>query len=579
MPSYNPAHVISASDASSPRLGFREGILLLAGYTAISAILLWPWPSVMATRGIPAPDFIGNVWVLEQNLHNATTPGRHLSDSNAFWPHENTFAYNEALFSQTLQYGLFRLGGAPPLLAHNLTLFITFPLCGLGAALLAHELFQSRSGAGLAGMAFAFSSYRWDQFIHLQSLSLQWLPLTLWGLVRFERERRPATLGAVFVFAALLAGSSGYWAVVAAMAGGITLLHFLVRKKSRGAVLGSALALALAALLIFVLFTPYREAQAAWGMQRGAEVIHWSARLDSWLKPSDYTQWPHLLALRNLASQQKPLFAGTVPILLALVGVVSGWRRDGVRLTLEWFVVSFLVSLGPIIYFFGASFPGPYAILREVPVIGMLRTPSRLGVLALLSIATLSAAGFARIAGRRSRPLFVVLSALLLIEVYPRSLGQDLNREIQPAPATSTWLASAPSGPVLELPWTDIDMDAIYLYWSIPHWQPMVNGWASFEPGGSLGIGFIGNRWPTGYTSRVFRRVGIRYVVVHARDLGPDQRARLRPAELPEGVRLAADFGEDLVWEIDRKGRVVDEVPGWPKAFYSRASSGWDGIR
>jgi hypothetical protein len=173
----------------------------------------------------------------------------------------------------------------------------------------------------------------------------------------------------------------------------------------------------------------------------------------------------------------------------------------------------------------------------------------------------------------------VLLSALLLIEVYPLSLGQDLNRDIQPAPPTSAWLASAPRGPVLELPWTDIDMDAIYLYWSIAHWQPMVNGWASFEPGGSLGIGFIGNRWPTGYTSRVFRRIGVRYVVVHTRDLRPDQRARLRPAELPEGVRLAADFGEDLVWEIDRSGRVVDEVPNWPKLLYPRASSGWDGTR
>ena len=555
------------------------GGLFFLGYTALSALLLWPWPSVMATRGIPAPDFVGNVWVLEQNLRNATTPGLHITDTNAFWPHEDTFAYNEALFSQTLQYGLFRLCGAAPLLAHNLTLFITFPLCGLGAALLAHELFGTRAGACLAGMAFAFSSYRWDQFIHLQSLSLQWLPLMLWSLVRFERERRPAILGATFLFAALFAGSSGYWAVVAAMAGGVTLLHFLIRKESRGAVLGGGAALALAALVIFFLFAPYREAQAAFGMQRGGEVIDWSARIDSWLKPSEDTTWPHLLALRSFTSPQKPLFAGTVPILLALVGALSGWRRDGVRLTLEWFVVSFLISLGPVIYLLGASFPGPYALLLKLPAIGMLRTPSRLGALALLAIATLSAAGFARVAGRRSRPLLALLAILLLVEVYPSSLGRNLNRDIQPAPPTATWLASAPRGPVLELPWTDIDMDAIYLYWSIAHWQPMVNGWGSFEPPGSLGIGFIGNRWPTAYTSRVFRRIGIRYVVMHSRSLRPEQRDRLRPAELPEGVRLAADFGEDLVWEIDRKGRVEDEVPNWPKKLYSRATSGWSDIR
>lgn len=564
------------SDATGdrcPRFGFRVGALIFLGYSVITAMMLWPWPAGMATRGIPAPDFVGNVWVLEQNLRNATTPGLHFTDTNAFWPHDNTFAYNEALFSQSLQYAAIRAFGAAPLLAHNLTLFLTFPLCGLGAALLALELFKNRPGACLAGMAFAFSSYRWDQIIHLQSLSLQWLPLTLWSLVRFERTRTPRTLAAIFVFAALLAASSGYWAVVAAVAGGVTLGFFLVRKQSRGAFFGGAIALGLAALLIFLLFTPYQEAQATFGMQRGKEVVHWSARIDSWLKPADYMKWPHLRALAELAGPQKPLFAGTIPIVLAVIGALAGRNRTAVGLVLAWFVASFLLSLGPVIFIYGASFPGPYALLRELPVIGMLRTPSRLGVLALLAIATLSAAGFARIAANRSRWLSPLLAALLLIEVYPFRLGSDLNREIEPAPPTSAWLASAPFGPVLELPWTDADMDAIYLYWSIPHWKPMLNGWGSFQPPGNLGIGFIGRRWPSPYTSRVFRRVGVRYVVVHTRELTEDQRGRLRPAELPAGVRLAADYGSDLVWEIDPEGPVADEVPDWPRALYERAAS------
>jgi hypothetical protein len=562
----------NATGDPRPRSGFRAGALLFLGYSVITAMMLWPWPARMATRGIPAPDFVGNVWVLEQNLRNATTPGLHFTDTNAFWPQDNTFAYNEPLLSQSLQYAAIRAFGAAPLLAHNLTLFLTFPLCGLGAALLALELFGNRPGAGLAGMAFAFSSYRWDQFIHLQSLSLQWLPLTLWSLVRFERTRTPKTLGAIFVFAALLAASSGYWAVVAAVAGGVTLGFFLVRRESRGALLGGTVALGLAALLVFLLFTPFREAQAAFGMQRGREVIYWSARLDSWLKPASYTIWPHLRALADLAGPQKPLFAGTVPIVLALIGAVAGRNRAAVGLALAWFAASFLLSLGPVIFVSGTSFAGPYALLRELPVIGMLRTPSRLGVLALLAIATLSAAGFARIAANRSRWLFPLLAALLLIEAYPFRLGSDLDREIEPAPPTSAWLASAPYGPVLELPWTNEDMDAIYLYWSIPHWKPMLNGWGSFQPSGNLGIGFIGRRWPSSYTSRVFRRVGVRYVVVHARELTQDQRDRLRPAELPAGVRLAADYGSDLVWEIDPEGPVVSEVPGWPRALYERAT-------
>ena len=139
--------------------GFRSGVTFTVLYALGAAALLWPWPLHLSTSGLPIPDFVGNVWVLEQNLHNWTTPGTGLVSSNAYWPHDKTFAYNEALFAQTLEYIVARALGASPLLAHNLTLFATFPLCVLGAALLAFELFVSRCGAFVAGLASAFSAY------------------------------------------------------------------------------------------------------------------------------------------------------------------------------------------------------------------------------------------------------------------------------------------------------------------------------------------------------------------------------------------------------------------------------------
>jgi hypothetical protein len=222
---------------------------------------------------------------------------------------------------------------------------------------------------------------------------------------------------------------------------------------------------------------------------------------------------------------------------------------------------------------FDFSFPGPFALLRELPVIGMLRTPSRIAAGTLLSIAVLAAAGLAALQPKQRRLVAPILSVVLLLEVWPKRLGPDLSREIPKAPPTSAWLKAAAYGPVLELPWTDPDGPAIYLYWSIDHWQPMVNGWGSFQPPGSLGLGVIGHRWPTAYTSRVFRRVGIRYVVVHSREMSDERKARLRPAELPAGVRLAGDFGDDLVWEISPAGPIEESVPDVPPRLYERAAS------
>lgn len=553
--------------------GLRPAVTFLLLYSLCAAALLWPWPARLATHGIPIPDFIGNVWVLEQNVHNWTTPGLDFVASNAYWPHDKTFAYNEALFAQTLEYIVFRAVGATPLLAHNLTLFLAIPLCGLGAALLAFELFGTRWGAFVAGLAFAFSSYRWDQFVHIQSQSLQWLPLMLWAMARYVRTRRRGPLFGIFAFGLLLATSSGYSAVICAIVGGASLLFWLAKAEGRPAVIPMGVALAFAAVCVFLLFAPYREAQSAFGMQRGGEVIDWSARFNSFFKPSGYAAWPHLRWLVNLATPNKPLFMGTIPMALALAGAVVFRREWAVRLMLITGLASLVAALGPQISVFDWSFPGPYALMKGLPVIGMLRTPSRLSAGVLLAIAVLAAAGLAALTPRRRRIAAPILSLLLLIEIYPERLGEELNRGIPQAPATSAWLKTAPYGPVLELPWTDTDMDAIYLYWSIDHWKPMLNGWGSFQPPGNLGIGFIGRRWPTGYTARVFRRVGVRYVVVHAKGMEDEQKARLRPAELPQGVRLAGDFGEDLVWEIDPEGPVEPEVPDWPKNLYERASS------
>jgi hypothetical protein len=136
-------------------------------------------------------------------------------------------------------------------------------------------------------------------------------------------------------------------------------------------------------------------------------------------------------------------------------------------------------------------------------------------------------------------------------------------------PATAAWLAGAERGAVLELPW-DVPADcALYLYWSTSHWQPMVNGFASFDPPDSFGLGLLGNRWPSEYSARVFRERGIRYVVVHLERLKPAHRQRLLAAALPSGVSVRADFGEARIYALDAgtQGAQEKEKPSEAEGF------------
>ena len=126
-----------------------------------------------------------------------------------------------------------------------------------------------------------------------------------------------------------------------------------------------------------------------------------------------------------------------------------------------------------------------------------------------------------------------------------------LVRPFPPTPAGVEWLASAPPGVVLELPWNTPGDSALYLYWSTSHWQRMVNGFGSFDPPGSIGTGLLGHRWPSAFSAARFRKAGIRYVVVHMERIGAGQEARILAAQLPEGVRLEADFVTERVYIID----------------------------
>jgi hypothetical protein len=187
-------------------------------------------------------------------------------------------------------------------------------------------------------------------------------------------------------------------------------------------------------------------------------------------------------------------------------------------------------------------------------------------VITLLGLALLASVGWTRLAARwprGKRPAFALLVLLAALDASPSGLAR-LVRPVEPPPPAAQWLARAPRGPVLELPWDETHDGAAYVFWSTAHWQPMINGWGGFEPPGNFGLGLVGKRWPGPGVARAFRGAGVRYVVVHTAALTDAQRERVRTEALPEGVRLAADLAPDRVYEIDPAGPSGPAPPGWP---------------
>jgi hypothetical protein len=136
-------------------------------------------------------------------------------------------------------------------------------------------------------------------------------------------------------------------------------------------------------------------------------------------------------------------------IVLIAVAAWRGWRAPRGYVTLLATFV--LLSLGPFISIagFNTHVPGPWALLRYVPVVGLARTPGRFVVMVMLVVAVLFASALAYLMRqqdrRRARLTVLIAAALLVFELSP------LPRTLYPArvPALFQSVAAAPEGTTL----------------------------------------------------------------------------------------------------------------------------------
>ena len=127
----------------------------------------------------------------------------------------------------------------------------------------------------------------------------------------------------------------------------------------------------------------------------------------------------------------------SIPLIVMLV-VFAAWRT-GWRASRWWAALGVAfgtLALGPFIHVAGVNtyVPGPWAVLRYLPVVGLARTPARFSVVMMLAVAVLFATALEWIGRRYPRQRRFALGVV----------GVALVAELLPAPLT-LYSAAAPS--------------------------------------------------------------------------------------------------------------------------------------
>jgi len=508
-------------------------------------------------------------WVMAWDAHALFTNPRHLFDPNSFYPHRGTLAYAEHMLgSALLGLPVWLLTREPMIVLNVLTLF-SFVMLGWGTYLLAFHYFRNIPAAITAGFAAAFASFRFAHFIHLNWLTVQWVPFVFLYLDRYllQRRRRDLLRFSVFYFLQMLttmqAGAFLTLAVVLYLAAGAA-----GRRATWRAFLAPAAAMAVCLLAQTPVLLPYLRHAHEPGFLRGEqETAFFSARPIDFVTPTQAQtlyRWLHGLGVGGpldrwdtegfLYLVEHALFPGAALVVLAAVGAAA-WRRGRA----EWLTIviaMWILSLGPRL----GWLPMPYWILYHfAPGFSGMRAASRLFLFAVLGMAILAGAGVKWLSERRSQgALAALLGGLAVLAAESLCVPAPLVDLplLRNAPRVYGRLAGMPGAfPIVELPmglylrgkWYPMAPypEGPRLYFSALHWKLLVNGFSGHVPDEYPARVERMNRFPAAEVWKELRALGVRYVIVHVGQYPPWLREPIQAVAL--ALPGAESYGGDVL--------------------------------
>ncbi len=531
-----------------------------------------------------------NTYIHAWVTHTLTTNPSQLPNMNMFYPARNTLAGSENLLGNQILFAPVYLLTKNPVAAEN---FVTLAALFLSAITL-YWLLRSVSlpawAASVGGLVYGFCLPRLAQLGHMQLLNSEWTPLAVLFLYRYLLNKRLLDLAAMTAALALQVLCSLYLGYLALLVWGCCFAAVLCLRRDLvtwQAWRNLTLAAIAAALVVGPVALPYLALQHhnvipkenPLALLASADPV--ASYFDVWGLPHQiYGQLLHRFHSATL-DWEKRLFVGFAPLLLAMMGALSlqsvrgdseaviqsadnssstplrTFQKSLVLGAIFTAVTAYVLSLGPVLHIHDqpTTIRLPFFYLeRWVPGLGVFRVPARFIFAFIFGIAVLAGFGIFRLL-ERWRGSWVKAScsaaviALITLEysIIPMSIAPVM----PPAHVAPEyrWLAAQSAGSVVvELPITgpatspDPIEQAGYVYASLYHWQPLINGYTGYRPAIAVDTYNLALQLPDDRSLDLLAGLGLKYVVLHEDRMSAQALRRWRSPH--SGLTLAATFDD-----------------------------------
>jgi len=504
-------------------------VLFLAG----AMVFTYPLIGNPRTAVTDHVDPLLDAWTLAWTAQQLPRDPAHLFDANRFYPERGTLAFHDPMVALGAILAPLQWVFGEPVLTLNLGMLLSLALSGYGAYRLGTHVSGSRGAGGVAGSVFAFNAYRMDHLAHMQLQSTGFIPLLYLCLRRYLADGRLKHAVGVAVFLWLTSASSAYYGMFTWILLAVAVPYELWRTaslKRPKRILGLSLALTLSGLAYLPLALPFMRLRSDFGLERPLTTVqHASARPGDYLRSGSHVH--EALGFRS-SSPERTLFPGILAVGLTALALVRLNRSTGLFAVVG--LAAFWASLGPAFWL--------YRFLHAaVPGMSGVRVPPRMAIYVLMTVAILAAQGAAillgRVPGRARAWAFGTFVLMPLVESFSGPIGYN---RAPATPAVYAWVAGLPAGtPLVELPLPEVKRqrdNAVYLYWSTTHFQPLANGYATVVPPVYAEIAAALEDFPDAAGVAKLAEGGFRYVIFHK-----DRYLRTRAMEIER--RLDAEPG------------------------------------
>jgi hypothetical protein len=348
-----------------------------------------------------------------------------------------TWAYPSLyLFTPLMFFGL------EAVTVYNLALIFAVIASLLAAYALVYHLTKKRTAAFIGAIIYGLSQFIVGHLLdgQLNLSNIQFFPLFLLFLLKAKENKGrlfPILAGATL----LLLGLNDYvFLLLAFMVWLIYIIYnYLADRVNFRAFIQKNLFILLVFLVPFIAlsFNNFRELNnfelsgpTKWDANYSA------ANLASFVTPPNYTLLGKTYFAKSYTSingifSDKAIYLGLIPTLLAALGIFYLRKRKELWLWLSLGLASFALSLGPSLHIVGNTFNFwlPFKVVQLIPILNIIRAPSRFTVIISLSLAILAGYGTCLLKEKFSKKyvfatIFIAACFLILLEIYPINMPE-----------------------------------------------------------------------------------------------------------------------------------------------------------